>query len=79
MIFSLVILIIYLFINIIILFNKDYLLSKVKNRYVLMYVKYVLFKTRVDVVVIGAIILATLCFMLYVLHFLIVHPIILNT
>jgi hypothetical protein len=66
---------IYFYINLIILFNKDFFLSKVKNRYALMYIKYVIFKSRVDIDVIGIFILPVLCFILYVLHYLIVHPI----
>lgn len=79
LVFCLIISIIYLFINILILFNKDYFLNKVQNKYALMYVKYVIFKSRVDIVVMGIFIIAVLCFMLYILHYLIVHPIIVNT
>jgi hypothetical protein len=77
LVITLIVTTIYLYINLIILFNKDYFLNKVKNKYVLMYVKYVVFKTRIDIIVIGIIILALLCFMSYVLHYLIIHPIIL--
>ena len=76
LIISLILLFIYFCINLLILFNKDYFLKNVKNKYVLMYVKYVVFKTRVDIVVIGIFILSVLCFIAYVLHYLIVHPII---
>ena len=41
-----------------------------------MYVKYVVFKTRVDIIVIGIFNIAVLIFMGYILHYLIVHPII---
>jgi hypothetical protein len=77
LVISLIVLTIYFYINLIILFNKDYFLNKVTNKYVLMYVKYVIFKTRVDIIVIAIITLALLCFMSYVLHYLIIHPIIL--
>ena len=41
-----------------------------------MYVKYVIFKTRIDIIVIGFIIIGVLSYMAYILHYLIVHPII---
>jgi hypothetical protein len=74
----LIVLTIYFYINLIILFNKDYFLNKVQNKYVLMYVKYVIFKTRLDVLVIGVITLSLLFFMAYILHYLIIHPIIIK-
>ena len=73
---SLVILTLYFYLNLIILFNKEYFLNNIKNKYVLMYVKFVIFKTRIDIAMIGAVNLATLIFIGYVLHYLIVHPII---
>lgn len=73
---ALIILFFYFFINLFIIFNKDYLLTKVNNKYLLMYVKYVLFKSRVDIIIIGLIILFTLFFFCYSLHYLVVHPII---
>ena len=76
LILSLIFLFIYFCINLLILFNKDYFLNTVKNKYILMYVKYVVFKTRVDIIVIGIFIFSLLCFIAYVLHYLIVHPII---
>ncbi len=75
---ALLIVIIYLYINLIILFNKDFFLNKVKNKYVLLYVRYVAFKTRIDIIILGFIILAVLCYMLYILHYLIVHPIVIS-
>lgn len=78
MVILLIILTVYFYINLIIIFNKDYFLNKVKNKYVLMYAKYVIFKTRVDIIVIGLILLSVLCFMVYILHYLIVHPIIIK-
>lgn len=74
----LIVLTVYFYINLIILFNKDYFLNKVKNKYVLMYVKYVIFKTRVDIFAFGIITLIMLFFMAYILHYLIVHPIIIK-
>lgn len=74
---SLIILTIYFYVNLIILYNREYFLNNVQNKYILMYVKFVIFKSRVDVVLIGAIALVTLIFIAYVLHYLIVHPIIL--
>lgn len=66
-------------VNLIILFNKDFFLNKVKNRYALWYVKYVIFKSRVDILVLGIIITLAQCFILYILFYLIKHPIIINT
>jgi hypothetical protein len=77
--FCLILLIIYFYINLIIIFNKDYLLSRIKNKYAVMYLKYVIFKSRVDIAVLGIFILGVPCFMLYTLHYLIIHPIIVNT
>ena len=79
LVFCVVLLLIYFFINLLIIFNKDYLLNRVKNKYALLYIKYVLFKTRIEIVRIGLLILSTLCFVLYILHYLIVHPLIINT
>ena len=79
LIFCTVLLLIYFFFNLLILFNKDFLLNRVKNKYAVLYIKYVLFKSRVDILVIGLLIIGTLCFVLYILHYLIVHPIIVNT
>lgn len=67
----------YFYINLLILFNKDYLLTRVQNKYLMMYVKYVIFKTKIDLGFIAVAITTTLAFMAYVLHYLIVHPIIL--
>nr|YP_010041361.1 hypothetical protein J6642_mgp03 [Pisolithus microcarpus]QPA36138.1 hypothetical protein [Pisolithus microcarpus] len=78
MVSLLIVLIIYLYVNLIILFNKDYFLNKVKNKYVLMYVKYVVFKTRVDIFVISFMILGVLFFIAYSLHYLIIHPIVIK-
>lgn len=77
LIVCLIILTLYYYLNLIILFNKDYFLNKVKNKYVLMYVKFIIFRTRIDIALIGAIILGVLIYTAYVLHYLIVHPIIL--
>ena len=74
-----VFLLIYFFFNLLILFNKDFLLNRVKNKYALIYVKYVLFKSRIDIFVIGLVTMGTLSFVLYILHYLIVHPILINT
>nr|WVH38292.1 hypothetical protein [Trametes meyenii] len=79
LVFCTVLLLIYFFFNLLILFNKDFLLNRVKNKYAVLYIKYVLFKSRVDILVIGLLIIGTLCFVLYILHYLIVHPIIVNT
>lgn len=77
-VFCMTFIFIYLLVNLIILYNKDYLLGKVKNKYGLWYVKYVLFRSKVDIVIFTIFILISQCFMLYVLHFLIVHPIIIK-
>ena len=63
--------------DLIIIFNKDYLLNNVKNKYILMYVKYVLFRTRVDIMFVSILSLSMLIFFAYCLHYLITHPIIL--
>ena len=78
MVAGLLLLTIYFYINLLILFNKDYLLNKVKNKYVLIYVKYVVFRTRVDIFIIGIINLSVLVYIIYILHYLIVHPIVLG-
>lgn len=57
------------------MFNKDYFLKKVTNKYVLMYVKYIIFKTKVDIIFIGILTISMLIFMSYILQYLIVHPI----
>ena len=77
-VFCLILLVIFFLINLIILLNKDYFLNKVKNKYALLYIKYVIFKSRVDLFITAIIIIVTLCFILYILHYLIVHPIIIN-
>ena len=64
--------------NLIILFNKDYLINKVTQRYLLIYIKYVVFKTRMDIFVISILYLVILGFMAYILQYLIVHPIIIG-
>nr|WVH38274.1 hypothetical protein [Trametes maxima] len=79
LVFCTVLLLIYFFFNLLILFNKDFLLNRVENKYAVLYIKYVLFKSRVDILVIGLLIIGTLCFVLYILHYLIVHPVIVNT
>ena len=78
MVAGLLILTIYFYINLLILFNKDYLLNNVKNKYMLMYVKYVVFRTRIDIFILGLISLSVLSYILYILHYLIVHPIVLG-
>jgi len=78
MVICLIMITIFLYINLIILFNKDYFLNRVKNKYVLMYVKYVAFKTRIAIFVISFFILVSQCFMAYILHYLIIHPIIIK-
>jgi hypothetical protein len=78
LVIALILLTIYFYINLLILFNKDYFLNRVKNRYALMYVKYVIFKTRIDIGVMGITSLLVLGFMAYILHYLIIHPIIIS-
>jgi hypothetical protein len=75
--FFLIVFTFYCLINIIILYNKDYLLNKVKNKYILMYVKYIIFKSKVDLIILGFFIFSNLFFILYILHYLIVRPIVL--
>ena len=76
LIICLILLFIYFCINLFIIFNKDYFLNKVNNKYILLYAKYVIFKSRIDVSVIGIFIFSMLCFIAYILHYLVVHPII---
>ena len=78
LVIALILLTIYFYINLFILYNKDYFLNQVKNKYALMYVKYVVFKTRVDIAVIGITTLVVLAFIAYILHYLIIHPIIIS-
>lgn len=75
----LILLVFYFFINLLIISNKDYLLNKVKNKYVILYVRYVVFKSKIDIILLGAMIIVSLSFILYVLHYLIVHPIFINS
>ena len=74
----LIILTIYFYINLLILLNKDYLINKIKNKYLLIYIKFVLFRTRIDILLLGILTLILIFFMLYILHYLIIHPIIIN-
>lgn len=75
---ALILIVIFYYVDLIIIFNKDYLLNKVNNKFVLMYVKYVVFSTRVNLIFISTLILVILLFLVYCLHYLITHPIILN-
>ena len=77
--FCVVLLLIYFFLNLFILFNKDFLLIRVKNKYALLYIEYVLFKSKVDTFVIGLLVIGALCFNLDILHFIIVTAIIVKT
>jgi hypothetical protein len=70
-------LVFYFLLNLIILFNKDFFLTKITNKYLLMYIKFVVFKTRIDIFVVAALIIFILVYSAYILHYLIVHPIIL--
>jgi hypothetical protein len=78
MVLALIIITLYFYLDLIIIFNKDYLLNNVKNKYILMYVKYVLFRTRVDIMFVSILSLSMLIFFAYCLHYLITHPIILG-
>lgn len=78
MVLALIIITLYFYLDLIIIFNKDYLLNNVKNKYILMYVKYVLFRTRVDIVFVSILSLSMIIFFAYCLHYLITHPIILG-
>jgi hypothetical protein len=75
---ALIILFFNFIINLFIIFNKEYLLIKVNNKYLLMYIKYVIFKYKIDIFIIGLIILVTLFFFCFALHYLVVHPIDIN-
>ena len=76
MVLALIIITLYFYLDLIIIFNKDYLLNSVKNKYILMYVKYVLFRTRVYIIFVSILSLSMLIFFAYCLHYLITHPII---
>ena len=78
LIIFLIVLFFYFYLNLLILFNRDYLLNNIKNKYLLLYIKYVIFRTRIDIFIIGLISLSVLVFISYILHYLIVHPIIFN-
>lgn len=78
MILALIILTLYFYLDLIIIFNKDYLLNNVKNKYILMYVKYVLFKTKVEIMFVSILSLSMIIFFTYCLHYIITHPIILE-
>ena len=54
------------------------LLNKVNNKFVLMYVKYVVFNTKVNLIFISILILVNLFFLTYCLHYLITNLNILN-
>lgn len=77
MVLALLFLTLFFYINLIIISNKDYLLKNVKNKYILWYVKYVIFKSRIDIYLIGLLNICSLIGFAYVLHYLITHPIIL--
>nr|YP_009739377.1 hypothetical protein [Tricholoma terreum]QIC20220.1 hypothetical protein [Tricholoma terreum] len=74
----LILLILYFYLNLFILLNRDYLLNNISNKYLLLYVKFVLFRTRIDILILGILTLALIFFIFYILHYLIIHPIILN-
>ena len=74
----LIILTIYLYLNLLILLNKEYLIRKIKNKYLLLYIKFVIFRTGVDILLLGILTLFLISFMFYILHYLIIHPIIIN-
>ena len=78
MVICLILLMMYFYINLIIIYNKDYFLNKVTNKYLRMYAKYVIFKSRFDIFIISIMVIAVLGFIAYTLHYLIVHPIILQ-
>lgn len=62
--------------GLLIIFNKDYFLNKVSNKYIKMYAKYVLLKTKFNLIFEALIIVLTLLAIAYFLHYLITHPII---
>lgn len=74
----LIIVTIYFYLNLLIIFNKDYILNRFTNKYILMYIKYVLFKSRLEIAVLSFVVTAGQCFIAYILYFLIQHPIIIN-
>lgn len=79
MVLALLIITLYFYLDLIIIFNKDYLLNNVKNKYILMYVKYVLFRTKVDIMFVSILSLIIIIFFAYCLHYLITHPIVVNS
>lgn len=79
LVICLILLSFYFFINLLILYNKDYFLSKIKNKYALMYIKFVIFKSKIDIIMISVYFIGVLCLMAYSLHYLIIHPIVISS
>jgi hypothetical protein len=71
----LLVVILYFYLDLIIIFNKDYFLNKVSNKYVKMYASFIIFRSRIDLIVFGVLILLGLIFFAYCLYYLITHPI----
>lgn len=60
LVLALIMLVLFFYLDLIIIFNKDYFLNKVSNKYIKMYAKYVLLKTKVNLIVEALIIVFTL-------------------
>ena len=72
---SLIVLCIVYFCTIFMLKNKDFLLKKFNNRFILLYLNYQVFLARLTTVILPLLILLGLVELLIMLHFLITHPI----
>uniref|UniRef100_A0A896Z6D4 Uncharacterized protein n=1 Tax=Coniophora olivacea TaxID=85977 RepID=A0A896Z6D4_9AGAM len=72
---SLIVLCIVYFCTIFMLKNKDFLLKKFNNRFILFYLNYQVFLARLTTVILPFLILLGLVELLIMLHFLITHPI----
>ncbi|MBM6387845.1 MAG: hypothetical protein JSY10_28415 [Paenibacillus sp.] len=75
LVLALIMLVIFFYLDLMIIFNKDYFLNKVSNKYIKMYAKYVLLKTKFNLIFEALIIVLTLLAIAYFLHYLITHPI----
>lgn len=78
LVLALIMLVVFFYLDLMIILNKDYFLNNVNNKYIKMYVKYVLFKTKFNLIFEALIILLTLLAIAYFLLYLIKHPIILG-
>jgi len=72
---SLILLIITYFINILILFNKDFILNKFKNKYIRLFINYESFLTKLTLIILPFFIILGLIILFHGFYFLISHQI----